>query len=197
MIWGDDMGVHNISAFGHGIMSDKTRNIDRIAAEGALFTDFHAEQSCTAGRASFIPGQHPFRTGLPRIGMPGSEHGIPDRAPPIADHLKRQGYTSEQSGKNHLGDRDQQPPTNHRFYEFFGKLCHLNAEEEPETYYDPKDPEFREKFGNRGVIHSYADGRIEDACPLTRKRTETVDEESLAAAQKCIGGAATVGACHS
>jgi arylsulfatase len=186
VIWGDDIGVHNISAYNHGIMGYKTPNIDRIAKEGGMFTDFYAQQSCTAGRASFILGQHPFRTGLLTIGMPGSDHGMPDWAPTIADLLKDQGYTSGQFGKNHLGDRDKHLPTNHGFDEFFGNLYHLNAEEEPETYYYPKDPEFRKKFGPRGVIHSYADGRIQDTGPLTRERMETVDEEFHAAAMDFV-----------
>lgn len=177
VIWGDDVGVHNISAYNHGIMGYKTPNIDRIAKSGAMFTDAYAQQSCTAGRACFILGQHPFRTGLLTIGMPGSAHGAPDWAPTIADLLKEQGYTTGQFGKNHLGDRDQHLPTAHGFDEFFGNLYHLNAEEEPETYYYPKDPEFRKKYGPRGVIHSYADGRIQDTGPLTRERMETADEE--------------------
>ena len=176
-LWGDDIGVHNISAYNHGIMGYRTPNIDRIAKEGALFTDSYAQQSCTAGRASFILGQHPFRTGLLTIGMPGSEHGIPDWTPTIADLLKEQGYATGQFGKNHLGDRDKHLPTAHGFDEFFGNLYHLNAEEEPETYYYPKDPEFKKNFGPRGVLHCYADGRIEDTGPLTRKRMETIDEE--------------------
>ena len=140
VIWGDDIGVHNISAYNHGIMGYKTPNIDRIAKEGALFTDSYAQQSCTAGRASFILGQHPFRTGLLTIGMPGSDHGIPDWAPTIADLLKEQGYTSGQFGKNHLGDRDKHLPTVHGFDEFFGNLYHLNAEEEPEGLLLPEGP---------------------------------------------------------
>ena len=186
VFWGDDVGVHNISAYNHGIMGYKTPNIDRIAKEGAMFTDFYAQQSCTAGRASFILGQHPFRTGLLTIGMPGSDHGIPAWAPTIADLLKDQGYATGQFGKNHLGDQDQHLPTAHGFDEFFGNLYHLNAEEEPETYYYPKDPEFHKKFGPRGVIRSYADGRIEDTGPMTRKRMETADEEFLGAAVKFI-----------
>jgi arylsulfatase len=186
VIWGDDIGVHNISAYNHGIMGYQTPSIDRIAREGALFTDSYAQQSCTAGRASFILGQHPFRTGLLTIGMPGSEHGIPDWSPTIADLLKNHGYLSGQFGKNHLGDRDKHLPTNHGFDEFFGNLYHLNAEEEPETYYYPKDPAFRKKFGPRGVIHSHADGRIQDTGPLTQKRMETVDEEFHAAAMDFV-----------
>jgi len=179
VIWGDDVGVHNISAYNHGIMGYQTPNIDRIAREGAMFTDSYAQQSCTAGRASFILGQHPFRTGLLTIGMPGSDHGIPDWAPTTADLLKEQGYATGQFGKNHLGDQDKHLPTAHGFDEFYGNLYHLNAEEEPETYYYPKDPEFHEKYGPRGVIHSYADGRIEDTGPMTRKRMETADEDFL------------------
>jgi arylsulfatase A-like enzyme len=190
VIWGDDIGVHNISAYNHGIMGYQTPNIDRIAKEGALFTDYYAQQSCTAGRAAFILGQHPFRTGLLTIGMPGSDHGIPDWAPTIADLLKDQGYVSGQFGKNHLGDRDKHLPTVHGFDEFFGNLYHLNAEEEPETYYYPKDPEFRKKFGPRGVLHSFADGKggqtVKDTGPLTSKRMETVDEEFHAAAMDFV-----------
>jgi arylsulfatase len=165
------------------MMGYKTPNIDSIAKDGALFTDMYAQNSCTAGRASFILGEHPFRTGLLTIGMPGSEHGIPDWAPTIADLLKDQGYVSGQFGKNHLGDQDKHLPTEHGFDEFFGNLYHLNAEEEPETYYYPKDPAFKKKFGPRGVIHSKADGKIEDTGPLTKKRMETVDYEFGAAAK--------------
>jgi arylsulfatase A-like enzyme len=189
VIWGDDIGVHNVSAYNHGIMGYRTPNIDRLAKEGALFTDAYAQQSCTAGRASFILGQNPFRTGLLTIGMPGSEHGIPDWAPTIADLLKDQGYTTGQFGKNHLGDRDKHLPTAHGFDEFFGNLYHLNAEEEPETYYYPKDPEFRKKFGPRGVLHTYANGTITDTGPLTANRMETVDQEIYAAAGKFLDSA--------
>jgi arylsulfatase A-like enzyme len=190
VIWGDDIGVHNVSAYCHGMMGYRTPNIDRLAKEGALFTDAYAQQSCTAGRASFILGQHPFRTGLLTIGMPGSEHGIPDWTPTIADLLKEQGYTCGQFGKNHLGDRDKHLPTVHGFDEFFGNLYHLNAEEEPEGYYYPKDPEFRKKFGPRGVLHAKADGKggqsIEDTGPLTRQRMEKVDDEFQNAAVQFI-----------
>ena len=190
VIWGDDIGIHNISAYNLGVMGYKTPNIDRLAKEGALFTDFYAQQSCTAGRASFILGQHPFRTGLLTIGMPGSPHGIPDWSPTIADLLKVQGYVTGQFGKNHLGDRDQHLPTMHGFDEFLGNLYHLNAEEEPETYYYPKDPEFRKQFGPRGVLHSRSDGKggqtIEDTGALTAKRMETVDDEIFTAAGKFI-----------
>jgi arylsulfatase len=190
IIWGDDIGIHNISAYSLGVMGYKTPNIDRIAREGALFTDAYAQQSCTAGRASFILGQHPFRTGLLTIGMPGSPHGIPDWTPTIANLLKQQGYTTGQFGKNHLGDQDKHLPTVHGFDEFFGNLYHLNAEEEPEGYYYPKDPEFRKKYGPRGVLHSFADGRggqiIEDTGPLNRARMPTIDEEIYGAADKFI-----------
>jgi len=181
VIWGDDIGVHNISAYNHGIMGYRTPNIDRLAREGAMFTDAYGEQSCTAGRAAFMLGQHPFRTGLLTIGMPGSPHGIPDWTPTIADVMKEQGYMTAQFGKNHFGDRDNHLPTAHGFDEFFGNLYHLNAEEEPEGYYYPKDPEFRKKYGPRGVLKVAADGKIEDTGPLTRRRMETVDEEFFAA----------------
>ncbi len=181
VLWGDDIGIHNISAYNHGIMGYQTPNIDRIAKEGALFTDAYSQQSCTAGRASFILGQHPFRTGLLTIGMPGSPQGIPDWTPTIADLLKEQSYATGQFGKNHLGDQDKHLPTLHGFDEFFGNLYHLNAEEEPETYYYPKDPEFKKKYGPRGVLHCKSDGKggqtIKDTGPLTSKRMETIDEE--------------------
>jgi len=190
VIWGDDVGVSNISAYSQGMMGYRTPNIDRIAREGMLFTDAYAQQSCTAGRASFILGQHPFRTGLLTIGMPGSPHGIPEWSPTIADLLKPMGYATGQFGKNHLGDRDQHLPTLHGFDEFFGNLYHLNAEEEPEGYYYPKNPEFKKKYGPRGVIHSWAnaDGtqKIEDTGPLTRARMPHIDEEIFAAATKFI-----------
>jgi arylsulfatase A-like enzyme len=180
VIWGDDVGVHNISAYNHGIMGYQTPIIDRIAKEGAMFTDSYAQQSAV-GRSSFILGQHPFRTGLLTIGMPGSDHGIPDWSPTIADLLKEEGYVTGQFGKNHLGDQDEHLPSNHGFDEFYGNLYHLNAEEEPETYYYAKDPDFKGKYGPRGVIRSYADGRIEDTGPMTKKRMETADGEFLAA----------------
>jgi arylsulfatase len=186
VLWGDDIGLWNASAYNRGSMGFTTPNIDSIANEGALFTDMYAQQSCTAGRASFILGQQPFRTGLLTIGMPGSDHGIPDWTPTIGDLLKEQGYATGQFGKNHLGDQDQHLPTKHGFDEFFGNLYHLNAEEEPETYYYPKDPAFHKKFGPRGVIHSFADGKIEDTGPLSRKRMEHVDSEFGNAAKKFI-----------
>ena len=182
VIWGDDVGYSNISINNQGMMGYQTPNIDRIGKEGAVFTDWYSQQSCTAGRAAFILGQHPFRTGLLTIGMPGAKQGVQADQPTIAELLKPQGYTSGQFGKNHLGDRDEHLPTNHGFDEFFGNLYHLNAEEEPEGYYYPKDPEFHKKFGPRGVIHSYSDGKIEDTGPLTRKRMETADDEFTAAA---------------
>lgn len=190
VIWGDDIGVHNISAYNHGVMGYQTPNIDRIAKEGAMLTHAYAQQSCTAGRASFILGQHPFRTGLLTIGMPGSDHGIPDWTPTLADLLKQQGYTTAQYGKNHLGDRDKHLPTAHGFDEFFGNLYHLNAEEEPESYYYPKDPAFRKQFGPRGVIKSKANGKIQDTGPMTRKRMETADEEFMKAGLNFIDRAA-------
>jgi arylsulfatase len=193
VIWGDDVGQMNISAYHRGMMGGSTPNIDRIASEGALFTDSYAQQSCTAGRASFILGQHPFRTGLLTIGMPGAEQGIQDKDPTIAELLKPHGYTSGQFGKNHLGDRDEHLPTRHGFDEFFGNLYHLNAEEEPESEFYPKDPEFKKKFGPRGVLHSYADGRTEDTGPLTRKRMETVDDEFLNATVDFIERAHSAG----
>jgi arylsulfatase A-like enzyme len=186
VIFGDDIGIPQISAYTRGLMGYQTPNIDRIANEGALFTDSYGQQSCTAGRAAFILGQEPFRTGLLTIGMPGDPHGITDWMPTIADVMKTQGYATGQFGKNHLGDQDHHLPTNHGFDEFFGNLYHLNAEEEPEGYFYPKDPAFKKKYGPRGVIHSYAGGEIEDTGPLNTKRMPTVDEEFLGAAQNFI-----------
>jgi arylsulfatase len=182
VIWGDDIGQSNISAYTFGLMGYRTPNIDRVAREGMMFTDYYAEQSCTAGRASFIMGQSVFRTGLSKVGLPGAELGMQVEDPTIAGLLKAQGYATGQFGKNHLGDRDEHLPSNHGFDEFFGNLYHLNAEEEPENEDYPKDPEFRKKFGPRGVIKSFADGRIEDTGPLTRKRMETIDDDTVAAA---------------
>jgi arylsulfatase len=184
VIWGDDIGQFNISAYNMGMMGYKTPNIDRIGKEGAVFTDWYGQQSCTAGRAAFITGQSPIRTGLTKVGLPGAPEGMKKEDPTIATLLKQLGYTTGQFGKNHLGDRDEMLPTNHGFDEFFGNLYHLNAEEEPEHPDYPKDAEFKKKFGPRGVIHSFADGRIEDTGPLTKKRMETIDEEVTAATLK-------------
>jgi arylsulfatase A-like enzyme len=185
IIWGDDIGGFNISAYNQGMMGYRTPNIDSLAKEGALFTDWYGQQSCTAGRAAFITGQSPIRTGLTKVGLPGAPEGMTAEDPTIATLLKPLGYATGQFGKNHLGDRDEMLPTAHGFDEFFGNLYHLNAEEEPENPDYPKSPEFKEKFGPRGVIHSWAmpDGtqKIEDTGPLTRKRMETVDEETTKA----------------
>ena len=182
VIWGDDVGQSNISAYTMGMMGYQTPNIDRIANEGMIFTDYYGEQSCTAGRSSFIMGQSVFRTGLSKVGLPGAALGMQEEDPTIAGLLKNHGYMTGQFGKNHLGDRDEHLPTNHGFDEFFGNLYHLNAEEEPENADYPQDPAFREKYGPRGIIRSAADGRIEDTGPLTKKRMETVDDETSTAA---------------
>ena len=196
VIWGDDIGIWNLSCYHRGMMGGRTPNIDRIAAEGAIFTDCYGQQSCTAGRAAFITGQHPFRTGLLKVGLPGAELGLRPEGPTIADLLKNHGYMTGQFGKNHLGDRNEYLPTVHGFDEFFGNLYHLNAEEEPEDPQYPKDPKFKQRFGPRGALRCKAtdvddstiDPRfgkvgkqtIEDTGPITRKRMETVDEEFLA-----------------
>jgi arylsulfatase len=182
MIMGDDIGWFNPSIYHRGIMGYRTPNIDRIGNEGALFTDWYGEQSCTAGRAAFITGQSPIRTGLTKVGLPGADIGIQPQDPTVAELLKPLGYMCGQFGKNHLGDKDEFLPTNHGFDEFFGNLYHLNAEEEPENPDYPKNPEFRKRFGPRGVIRSSADGKIDDTGPLTKKRMETIDEETSAAA---------------
>jgi arylsulfatase len=196
VIWGDDIGQSNVSAYTMGLVGYRTPNIDRVANEGMIFTDYYSEQSCTAGRSSFITGQSVLRTGLSKVGMPGAPEGISEEDPTIAEMLKPLGYATGQFGKNHLGDRDEMLPTNHGFDEFFGNLYHLNAEEEPELpdYPDPAQfPDFKKKFGPRGVIHSYSDGRIEDTGPLTKKRMETVDDETIAAAKKFIRNAVSSG----
>ncbi|MFM8635213.1 MAG: sulfatase-like hydrolase/transferase, partial [Planctomycetia bacterium] len=177
VIWGDDIGQFNVGAYNLGMMGYRTPNIDRIARQGALFTDWYGQQSCTAGRAAFITGQSPIRTGLTKVGLPGAPEGMKKEDPTIATLLRAKGYMTGQFGKNHLGDRDDMLPTNHGFDEFYGNLYHLNAEEEPEHPDYPKNPEFKKKFGPRGVIHSSADGRITDTGPLSRKRMETFDEE--------------------
>jgi len=182
VIWGDDIGWYNISAYNLGVMGYETPNIDRIAEEGALFTDWYGQQSCTAGRAAFLTGQSPIRTGLLKVGLPGAKEGLMEADPTVAGMLKAYGYKTAQYGKNHLGDLDEHLPTNHGFDEFLGNLYHLNAEEEPENPDYPKDPAFKEKFGPRGVIKSTADGQIEDTGPLTKKRMETIDEEVTAGA---------------
>lgn len=193
IIWGDDIGQSNLSVFTKGMMGYRTPNIDRIANEGLLFTDYYGEQSCTAGRASFITGQCGLRTGLTKVGMPGSKLGMRAEDPTIAELLKPLGYATGQFGKNHLGDRDEYLPTMHGFDEFFGNLYHLNAEEEPELpdYPSKSDfPDFRKNYGPRGVLHCWADGKggqkIEDTGPLTKKRMETVDDEFLAATRAFI-----------
>jgi arylsulfatase A-like enzyme len=181
ILWGDDIGWWNISYNNRGQMGYRTRNIDRIAHEGAAFTDYYGQQSCTAGRAAFITGQNPIRTGLTKVGMPGADVGLHAEDPTIAELLKPLGYATGQFGKNHLGDKDEFLPTLHGFDEFFGNLYHLNAEEEPENVDYPKDPEFKKHFGPRGVLYCKADGKggqkIEDTGPLTRERMETIDDE--------------------
>jgi arylsulfatase A-like enzyme len=205
VIWGDDIGISNLSCYSRGLMGYQTPHIDRIAKEGMMFTDSYGEQSCTAGRSSFITGQSVYRTGLSKVGIPGAPVGMTEKAITIAGALKNQGYATGQFGKNHLGDMNHMLPTNHGFDEFFGNLYHLNAEEEPEMYdYPPEKefPNFRKNFGPRGVIHSYATDKddptdqprwgkvgkqkIEDTGPLTTKRMETCDDEFAAAAQDFI-----------
>lgn len=183
VIFGDDIGLWNLSVWNKGMMGFKTPNIDRIANEGAIMSTYYGQQSCTAGRAAFITGQCPFRTGLTKVGLPGATVGLQKEDPTIAEMLKPLGYMCGQFGKNHLGDRDEFLPTAHGFDEFFGNLYHLNAEEEPENPDYPKDPAFRKKFGPRGVLKTSADGKIEDTGPLTKKRMETVDSEFLGAAK--------------
>ncbi|WP_410508775.1 arylsulfatase [Methanosarcina hadiensis] len=201
VIWGDDIGISNLSCYSDGLMGYRTPNIDRIANEGMRFTDSYGEQSCTAGRAAFITGQSPFRTGLSKVGLPGAKTGLQHEDPTIAELLKAQGYATGQFGKNHFGDRNEYLPTVHGFDEFFGNLYHLNAEEEPELPdYPPEEdfPLFRERFGPRGVMHSWATDeddptedprwgrvgrqKIEDTGPLSRKRMEKVDLEFIEAA---------------
>ena len=182
VIFGDDIGQTNISAYSFGLMGYRTPNIDRIAREGMMFTDYYAEQSCTAGRSTFITGQCTLRTGLSKVGIPGAAVGLQARDATLAELLKPLGYATGQFGKNHLGDKDEYLPANHGFDEFFGNLYHLNAEEDPENRFYPQDPEFRKRFGPRGVLRTSADGKIEDTGPLTKKRMETIDDETSAAA---------------
>jgi len=182
VIFGDDIGWFNTSVYNHGMMGYRTPNIDRLAHEGIMFTDAYGQQSCTAGRAAFITGQSPKRTGLLKIGMPGDPIGLQKEDPTIAELLKPHGYVTGQFGKNHLGDLDEFLPTVHGFDEFFGNLYHLNAEEEPENPDYPKDPEFRKKYGPRGVLKSRIGGPVVDTGPLNKKRMETIDEEFLGAA---------------
>ena len=202
ILWGDDIGWFNVSAYNMGIMGYRTPNIDRIGREGAVFTDWYAQNSCTAGCSTFITGQSPIRTGLTKVGLPGSELGLQPEDPTIAELLKPLGYATAQYGKNHLGDRNEFLPTVHGFDEFLGNLYHLNAQEEPEDPDYPQDPAFQEKFGPRGVIHSWAateddatvdpkygvvgKQRIEDTGPLTIERMQTVDDETIAAAEAFI-----------
>lgn len=189
IIWGDDIGQSNVSAYSKGVMGYQTPNIDRVANEGMIFTDYYAEQSCTAGRSAFITGQSVFRTGLSKVGLPGADIGMRNEDPTIAELLKPLGYATGQFGKNHLGDKNEMLPTNHGFDEFYGNLYHLNAEEEPEQPDYPKEsdfPNFKKNFGPRGVIHSFADGRIEDTGPLTKKRMETIDDDIATRAAEFI-----------
>jgi arylsulfatase len=202
VIWGDDIGLANISAYSHGLMGYQTPNIDRIGREGMMFLDYYAEQSCTAGRASFITGQAGLRTGLTKVGVPGVKVGLQARDVTIAELLKPLGYATGQFGKNHLGDRNEFLPTVHGFDEFFGNLYHLNAEEEPENFNYPRDPAFRANLGPRGVMKCKATDRddptedtrfgrvgkqtIEDTGPLTKKRMETIDDETSAAAMDFV-----------
>src|SRR6201991_2373463 len=198
IIWGDDIGQSNVSAYSRGMMGYQTPNIDRLATEGVMFTDYYAEQSCTAGRASFITGQSGLRTGMTKVGLPGATLGLRAEGINIGEALKPLGDAPGQFGKNHLGDRNEFLPTVHGFDEFFGNLYHLNAEEEPEHPDYPKDPQFKARFGPRGVLRTKAtdvddpttDPRfgkvgkqtIEDTGPLSRKRMETVDDETSNAA---------------
>ena len=209
ILWGDDIGQFNISAYNMGMMGYRTPNIDSIGKEGAVFTDWYGQQSCTAGRAAFITGQSPIRTGLTKVGLPGAREGLTAADPTLAQLLKPLGYATGQFGKNHLGDRNEMLPTVHGFDEWLGNLYHLNAEEEPENVDYPKNPAFKEMFGPRGVMHCFASdkddptedprfGRVgkqtcQDTGPLTRKRMETIDDEVTAAAIQFIDKAAQAG----
>jgi arylsulfatase A-like enzyme len=190
IIWGDDIGQSNVSAYTRGLMGYQTPNIDSIARDGMIFTDYYGEQSCTAGRASFITGQHGMRTGLTKVGMPGAKAGMQKEDPTIANLLKAQGYATAQIGKNHLGDRNEYLPTVHGFDEFYGNLYHLNAEEEPEHVDYPKDPEFRKKFGPRGVLECKAsdtDDETEDTTTLPSDRLRTSRRRRLPANRSSCG----------
>jgi arylsulfatase len=197
VLWGDDIGTWNISHNNRGMMGYQTPNIDRIAKEGVGFTDYYAQQSCTAGRAAFISGSVPVRSGMTKVGLPGAKQGWQKSDVTMASVLKSQGYATGQFGKNHQGDLDEHLPTMHGFDEFLGTLYHLNAEEEPENFDYPKNPEFRKKYGPRGVLHTWADGkggqRIENTGPLTKKRMETIDEETVAAAKEFMQRQAKAG----
>jgi arylsulfatase A-like enzyme len=184
VMWGDDIGLYNISFWNRGLMGYKTPNIDRIANEGVAFTDYYGEQSCTAGRSSFITGQAGLRTGMTKVGLPGATQGQANDDITIAEALKNQGYVTGQFGKNHLGDRDENLPSAHGFDEFYGFLYHLNAMQEPEDGDYPQDPEFLKQYGPRGVLHSFADGQVKDTGPLTINRMQTVDEDVTARAIK-------------
>ncbi|MBY0322393.1 MAG: arylsulfatase [Reyranella sp.] len=190
VIWGDDIGIWNISHNSRGMMGYQTPNIDRVAREGVGFTDYYGQQSCTAGRAAFIGGSVPVRSGMTKVGLPGAKQGWQKTDVTMATVLKSQGYATGQFGKNHQGDLDEHLPTMHGFDEFFGNLYHLNAQEEPENIDYPKNPAFRQKYGPRGVLKAKADGKggqtIEDTGPLTKKRMETVDEETLASAKEFL-----------
>ncbi|MFT5140815.1 MAG: arylsulfatase A-like enzyme [Rhodothermales bacterium] len=194
VIWGDDIGWFNVSAYNQGMMGYKTPNIDRIAKEGAMFTDWYGEQSCTAGRSAFLTGQSGLRTGNLKVGLPGAKEGLQARDVTIAELLKAQGYMTAQFGKNHLGDADETLPTAHGFDEFFGSLYHLNAEQEPENPDYFKDPALQKKFGTRGVLHTWAneDGtqRIESTGPLNIERMKTIDDEVTQASLEYLEKAA-------
>ena len=193
VIWGDDIGFQNISHNNRGMMGYRTPNIDRIAKEGVGFTDYYAQQSCTAGRAAFIGGSVPLRSGMVKVGVPGAAEGWQKTDVTMATILKSQGYATGQFGKNHQGDRDEHLPTQHGFDVFLGNLYHLNAEEEPENLDYPKSPEFRKKFGPRGVLDCTSDGGCKDTGPLTKKRMETIDDETVAAAKDFITKQAKAG----
>ncbi|MGE0852935.1 MAG: arylsulfatase [Hyphomicrobiaceae bacterium] len=195
IIWGDDVGIWNISSYHRGMMGGSTPNIDRIGREGMIFMDHYGQASCTAGRAAFITGQYPIRVGLSTVGLPGSDKGLQKEDPTLAELLKPLGYATGQFGKNHLGDRDEHLPTAHGFDEFFGILYHLNAGEYEDNYDYPKDPKFQRDYKLRGVVHSWAEGngrqRVEDKGPFGRERQRTLDQEILTQSKRFIRDAAT------